>query len=458
MSMHWSLTAIAQACSGAIAPSEASRTIQSVSIDTRTLGLNALFVALPGERVDGHDLLEQAQIAGAAAALVQRPVSCALPQIIVGDTQLALGQIARAWRKEMPAQRLALTGSNGKTTVKTLLHSILSQQASCLATAGNYNNELGLPLTLLTLRQEHEFAVLEMGAGKAGDIAYLAELAEPSIALVNNAMAAHLERLGSIRGVAEEKAAIYRALRSSGLAVINADDPHREVFEQAAKHVRHSYFSLTDASADFYASNIDLGEHCRFTLHSPMGEVAITLPLLGEHNVRNALAAAAMAYGAGASLKQIATGLAAVQPVSGRLQLQAQSGGWNLLNDSYNANPGSLLAGMQALCTLPGQAWVVLGNMAELGEDALAMHRQIGVSAREMGVAKLWCHGELAAEAAKAAGAIGRNFDSLEQLAEALQSSLQAGTNVLLKGSRSARMERVLALLQAQTNELGSAH
>ena len=461
MSLNWPLAELSHAATGAIThPGCAAQTVQSISIDTRTLTPGALFVALPGERVDGHDLLEQASSAGAAAALVQRPVAHPLCQVLVRDTQLALGQIASAWRKKMPAQRLALTGSNGKTTVKNLLHAILSQQANCLATAGNYNNELGLPLTLLALRPEHDFAVLEMGAGKPGDIAYLAELGAPTVGLVNNAMAAHLQRLGSIQGVAEEKAAIYRALPTSGLAVINADDPHRAVFDAAAAHTRRCYFSLAQPSADFYASDVQLGEISRFTLHAPIGQIEVLLPLLGAHNVRNALAAAAMAYGVGASLAQIAAGLAAVQAGPGRLQLQAQNGGWNLLNDSYNANPGSLLAGVEALCALPGQAWVVLGNMAELGEDAVNLHREIGLKARELGVAKLWCFGDLAASAADAAGSIGRNFDSLEQLSDALRLELHAGVNVLLKGSRSARMERVLTLLtpHAPAQATGSTH
>lgn len=456
MSMHWPLTEIAQACGASVGGAQPAQLIHSVSIDTRTLSPGALFVALPGERVDGHDLLAQASAAGANAAVVQRPIANPIAQILVPDTQLALGQIARAWREKMPAKRLALTGSNGKTTVKNLLHSILSQRANTLATAGNYNNELGLPLTLLALRAEHEFAVLEMGAGKPGDIAYLAELGAPSISLVNNAMAAHLQRLGSIRGVAEEKAAIYRALPASGLAVINADDPHRAVFDAAAAHTRRCYFSLAQPSADFYASHVQLGERCRFQLHSPVGQIPVDLPLLGAHNVSNALAAAAMAFGAGADLEQIAAGLHAVEAGPGRLQLQPQPAGWNLLNDSYNANPGSLLAGMRALCALPGSAWVVLGNMAELGDDAMALHREIGVQARELGVAQLWCHGELAGVAADAAGTIGRRFDSLEQLAEALRASLHAGINVLLKGSRSARMERVLALLTPQAT--GGTH
>lgn len=456
MSMHWPLAEIAQACGGSVSGAPSPQPIHSVSMDTRTLNPGALFVALPGERVDGHDLLAQASAAGANAALVQRPVAHPIAQILVPDTQHALGQIARAWREKMPAKRLALTGSNGKTTVKNLLHSILSQRANTLATAGNYNNELGLPLTLLALRAEHEFAVLEMGAGKPGDIAYLAELGAPSISLVNNAMAAHLQRLGSVFGVAQEKAEIYRALPASGMAIINADDSHHSVFEQASAHSKRLRFSLSSPEADFYASELQLGERCLFKLHSPVGQIAIDLPLLGAHNVSNALAAAALAFAAGADLAQIAAGLHAVHAGPGRLQLQPQPAGWNLLNDSYNANPGSLLAGMQALCVLPGTPWVVLGNMAELGDDAIALHREIGVQARELGVAQLWCHGELAGEAADAAGTIGRRFDSLEQLADALRSSLHAGINVLLKGSRSARMERVLALLIPQAT--GSTH
>jgi UDP-N-acetylmuramoyl-tripeptide--D-alanyl-D-alanine ligase len=387
--------------------------IQSVSSDTRTLRPGALFAALPGARFDGHDLLAQAHAAGAAAALVVR-VNAQVPlaQIVVADVPHALGQLAHGWIDTLAVKRIALTGSNGKTTVKNLTASILQNAGETLATQGNLNNELGLPLTVLSLRPAHRFAVLEMGAGQPCDIAYLAKIANPDVALVNNAMAAHLERLGSVHGVAVEKSSIYRALRPNGVAVINLDDSERATFNAAAERadVTRLRFSTQDASADVYACDIVLGATSRFTLCCASGTAAIHLPLLGLHNVRNALAATALSLAAGASFAQVCAGLQTALPAAGRLRLLPQQGGWRVLDDSYNANPGSLAAGMDALVTLAGEPWVVLGNMAELGQDAQALHADVGAHAQRIGIRRLYCLGDNAAFGGVVAGATMRGF------------------------------------------------
>jgi UDP-N-acetylmuramoyl-tripeptide--D-alanyl-D-alanine ligase len=446
---------IAQLCGGVL-NGAGSAMISSVVIDSRAVTPGALFVALIGERADGHDYLDAAQRLGANAALVSRPIAHALPQIVVPDTQLALAAFARAWAQRMPALRIALTGSNGKTTVKNLTQSILATRGECAATLGNLNNELGLPLTVLRLRPEHAFAVLEMGAGQVGDIAYLTDIARPNVALVNNAMAAHLERLGSVHGVALEKSAIYRALGSADTAVFNLDDAEYATFLAAAANAKTLRFSLLNPAADVYASDIVLGAQSlmsrvplgsQFTLHCPLGSTQIELALIGEHNVRNALAAAALAYASGATLAQIRTGLQSARATSGRLMVRAQPAGWTLLDDSYNANPGSVTAGIDALVTLPGAAWVVLGSMAELGADSARLHEEIGAYAAHKGVQRLLCLGPNASLAALRAGSIGQTFEELESLVAVLKAQLHPGVNLLVKGSRSARMERVLAAL-----------
>ncbi len=464
--MNLTLSEFASLVDGAlIAPNidEATMIVQSISCDTRNLEPSAAFVAIKGERIDGHALLAQAQAQGAVAALVSVQCETSLPQILVPDVEAALARLAAAWCKRMPAKRIAITGSNGKTTVKNLTASILAQVGETLATAGNLNNELGLPLTALRIRQKHQFAVLEMGAGKPGDISHLTNIARPHVALVNNAMAAHLERLGDVHGVAEEKSSIYRALLPGGTAIINLDDAELPCFLHAASQPAAAKltFSLNSPAADVYATDVKSGLKSSFTLHCPLGSAPISLPLLGSHNIRNALAAASLAIAAGANLAQISAGLNQAASTKGRLQLCPQPDGWNLLDDSYNANPGSVKAGMEALVALGGRAWVVLGNMAELGDNADAMHQEVGAHAREVGVERLFCLGAHAAHAAQSAGAIGEAFSDIDALARALKANLaqsqgaNLSVNLLVKGSRSAGMERVAALLGADVNNAG---
>jgi UDP-N-acetylmuramoyl-tripeptide--D-alanyl-D-alanine ligase len=442
-SLQWLLDASGGELHGAIDP---HRQFSAIVSDTRKLQTGSVFAALKGERVDGHDLLAQAQAAGALIALVETVQAHALTQIKVDNVQATLGRLAKAWIASLSCTKIALTGSNGKTTVKNLTASILSKVAPSFATEGNLNNELGLPLSALSVRSEHRYAVLEMGAGQPGDIDYLAALIAPDVSLVNNAMSAHLERLGSVLGVAEEKSAVYRHLRQGGTAVINADDAQADVFvrhanARASKLLR---FGLSH-DCDIRASDVRLSDHSEFVLHIGNESISIQLPLLGLHNVRNALAASGLAFAAGATLAQIKSGLEAAEAAPGRLRLLKQAAGWTLLDDSYNANPGSVRAGIEALCNLRGDAWLVLGNMAELGADELAMHAEIGAFAKQTGVVRLFTVGEKAAHATRAAAGIAEHFADQSALIAALKQQLHPAVNLLVKGSRSSRTELIIA-------------
>lgn len=422
--------------------------ITGFSTDSRAITKSALFVALRGERFDGHGFVAQARAAGAAAALVDHAMDDPIPQLVVSDTLLAMGQIASLWRQRFTPTLIALTGSNGKTTVKNLLASIFSQIAPTLATDGNFNNEIGVPLTLAQLDASQRFAVIEMGAGKPGDIGYLAKLARPDIGLVNNAAAVHIERLLSIDGVAQTKGAIYDAhpLRA---AVINRDDAFAEAWAARAGDAALHWFSLDrPMPGDVTATAIVLGESTQFELHCALGSAKVMLPLEGRHNVRNALAATACAIAAGASLDAIVAGLGAVKRQSGRLTRIPTERGYTLIDDAYNANPASLKAAIDTLITAPGQVlWLALGDMGELGPDASAMHAECGRYAQQQGVAKLFALGELSRATVAAFGPGARHFESPTALAEALDREIGAGVTLLVKGSRSARMERVIAAL-----------
>jgi UDP-N-acetylmuramoyl-tripeptide--D-alanyl-D-alanine ligase len=347
---------------------------------------------------------------------------------------------------------LAITGSNGKTSVKALLLAILDQAGGAYANPGNRNNEIGLPLAVLDAPEDVAFAIYEMGAGKPGDIAYLTAIARPDIALVNNIAPAHLERMGSLLGVAETKGAIYDALPADGVAVINADDAFAPFFAERSHGRRLIRFGL-DATADVTARDIrGDGEGSRFVLVSPLGETDVTLAMPGRHNVRNALAAASLAIGAGAPLDAIARGLEAAQPVAGRLVAHRLDNGAVLIDDSYNANPGSLQVAIDTLASAAasvdgGEAWLVLGDMRELGVDAEALHFEAGRRARNAGIARLYALGPLSAHATSAFGDGARHFASHHELADALRSDLQAGVRVLVKGSRGSAMDLVVKAL-----------
>ena len=440
-----SLSAIAVWTHGRLFGADAA--VTGVAIDTRKLQPGDLFVAIKGERVDGHDYLAEAAARGAVAALVTRKVDSDLPQLLVDDAELALGDLASAVRAQRDVRVIGITGSNGKTTVKTLVASVLSRHGRTHVSAGNFNNELGLPLTLLAMPQDTEYAVLEMGAGKPGDIAYLAAIARPDIGLVTLIAPAHLARMGSIEGVAETKGALYQALPADGIAIINADDHFASFFgglAGARKVLRYGLDHPADIGADIIEQRAD---GSRFVLSTPHGDAEVTLPLPGRHNIANALAAAAIALALDVPMDTIVAGLEQVSGVAGRLRREVMAGGWTLIDDSYNANPSSMAAAIDTLLLADGERWLVLGDMAELGPEARALHAGIGERARECGVERLFAVGPLGVATVEAFGTQGEHFNDKPALIAALQAQLHAGVTCLVKGSRSAGMEQVVAAL-----------
>jgi UDP-N-acetylmuramoyl-tripeptide--D-alanyl-D-alanine ligase len=426
------------------------RSFAEVSSDTRQVGRGDLFVALRGPRFDGHEFLDAAQGAGAVGALVDRQQDLALPQIVVADTQEALTRAAAGWRDQFNGPLLGVAGSNGKTTVKEMLAAILAQSGSCLATRGNLNNHIGVPLTLLRLRATHRYAVIEMGANRAGEVAALTAIARPDVGLITNAGAEHLEGFGSLDGVAQAEGEMVASLAPGGWAVLNMDDPYAALWRGMTR-AQVVGFGLSSA-AQYRAEDIrvEIEEHAfrtRFMLVAPGGRQPVELQLGGQHNVINALAAAAAAVSAGASLADVAAGLATMRAVQGRLQLKLTRHGSQLIDDSYNANPSSMRAGIDALVALRGRKWLVLGDMGELGDFAQSSHAEIGQYARERGIERLFATGALATLAVEGFGAGAEWFPDTETLARALDDRLSVDVCLLVKGSRSARLERVVAAL-----------
>lgn len=431
-------------------PSWAAMSVSAVHSDSRSVKPGGLFVALRGARADGHDFLPQVRAAGAVAALVDHKMDDVLPQLVVPDVLAALGQIANLRRQSLRIPVLALTGSNGKTTVKNLAAAILAEVGQTYATRGNRNNELGLPLSLLEVSDLDAFAVLEMGAGAPGDIAYLSQTAQPTVALVNNIGPAHLERLGSLDGVAAEKASIYRGLGADGVAIVPADDAYADSLTVAAAPNRSRRFGLSD-TADVRATQISAeGLVSRFTLHVDDDAVDVALALPGLHNVRNALAAAALAHAAGATLDDIALGLSSYQPSSGRFVVHEHEGYW-LIDDCYNANPASMQAGINAAVALgASETWLALGDMAELGDQGPELHTTVGRYARAQGVTRLFAVGPLGAHTVAAMGSGALHYADQTALISALTQLVKPGVALLVKGSRSAAMERVIEALRAR--------
>ncbi len=428
----------------------ADRPVQRVTTDSRSLQPGDLFVALSGERHDGHDYVLQAMTAGAAGALVSRRQAVDLPQLCVPDTLLGLQAVAAAWRARLSLPVVAVTGSNGKTTTKQLLRSVLAVRGPVLATRGNLNNHIGVPLTLLELRPDHRSAVVEMGANHAGEIARLTELTRPDVGVVTQAGDAHLEGFGSRDGVAQAKGELFAGMRG-GIAVINGDDLYAPLWQQLARNSAQLRFGLQDQvdvqalHLQAFASNDVAGT--QFVLRTPDARVTVRLPLPGRHNVMNALAAAACAVALGIDATEIAAGLERVEAAEGRLGWKTTREGARLLDDSYNANPSSLRAGMELLAAQPGERWLVLGGMAELGGNAAQLHLEAGRAARQLGIDRLYALGPLAAEAARGFGEHGAAFDEVAALVAALKPLLNPTTTLLVKGSRSARMERVVQAL-----------
>lgn len=423
-----------------------------VVTDTRALQPGDLFVALAGERFDAHDFLAEAAVKGAVGALVSRPVDAPIAQLLVPDTLAALQRYAASWRRHFGGPVIGVTGSNGKTTTKQLLAAVFAARGPVLYTEGNLNNHIGVPLTLCRLRREHRTAVIEMGANHAGEIAALARLARPGVGIVTQAGDAHLEGFGSREGVAKAKGEMFAAL-NGGVAVINADDAYAGLWVKLAADNRIVSFGFA-GHADVRAERLVAGaDESRFLLVTPAGEAEVQLPLPGRHNVANALAAAATGFALGLEPAVIAAGLAKVEAPKGRVAVKTHVSGARLIDDSYNANPTSLNAAMELLARESGRRLLVLGDMAELGPDAARLHADAGLRARTLGLDGLYTLGRLSAEAARTFGGAAQSHSELDALIAALRSQLTAGTTILVKGSRSARMERVVAALTDNNNE-----
>lgn len=442
------LSHISQRLSGELRNGDAE--FNSVSIDTRTLQAGDLFIAIQGPNFDGHRFVETAHEAGAAAALVQHPVSSELPQLVVKDTRDALGTLGVINREAFAGTMLAMTGSAGKTTVKEMAAAILSQLGETLATHGNLNNELGVPLTLLSLEASHQYAVLELGASSIGEIAYTAGLVQPDVAILTNAAEAHIEGFGSLNNVVQAKGEIIDSLSANGTAVLNADDLNCYKWVSRTAGRKYLLFSLKeDRGAQFYARNcecMDNGAY-RFEMMTPQGSIDITLSQLGQHNIANALAAAAATSELGASLEAIKAGLESASPVAGRLASIDLSNGARIIDDSYNANPESLRAAIDVLSHSAGHKILVLGDMAELGDSALHDHCEAARYAQSKGIDNLLTVGSLSAHAAREFGPQGHAFEDQATLIESLSKRINKNTTVLVKGSRSAHMERIVQAL-----------
>ncbi len=420
----------------------------SVCSDSRSILPGSLFIALRGPNHDGHQHVAAAAEAGAVAALVEHPVDCVIPQIIVDDSRLALGRLASAWRQELATPLVAVTGSNGKTTVKEMCAAILAQAGNTLATRGNLNNDIGVPLTLLRLQRDHQYGVIEMGANHPEEIRYLTALTRPQVAIVNNAAEAHLEGFGSLEGVARAKGEIFEGLAENGVAIINADDQFAPMWHEMSASKQVLTFGLeqqADVSArwqgDVYGSRLEVT--------TPVSEFQLDIALPGRHNVMNALAAIAAATALNIDSRQIIDGLESMQAVGGRLQARRGINDATVIDDSYNANPASMGAGIRVLAECEGQRYLALGDMGELGADAAELHRQVGSEAREAGIDGLYATGTLSRGAVEAFGENGHFFEQQQQLIAALLPQMKSDVTVLVKGSRSSRMERVVEALSA---------
>ena len=433
-------------------------TFSGVSIDSRKLEPGELFVAIEGPNFDGHDFVDVAHQRGAAAAMVSKSVECSIPKLQVANTRKALSSLSKGWRQRYSSPLVALTGSNGKTTVKEMLAAILGQHHRVLVTKGNLNNNLGVPLTLLRLSDLDDYAVIELGANHLTEIESLSLLAEPDVALITNIGVAHLEGFGSIDGIAQAKSEIFRGLKKDGIALLNRDDKYYEYMAEQANDYRQisfggSQYADIRLQKDSLTSSLDENAwKTYFDVATPQGDMNIQLSLAGRHNVQNALAAIAVAVALEIPLADITSGLALMSPVSGRMQVRKGIGEWSVVDDTYNANPVSLNAALEMLSTLSGAKIVVMGDMAELGDEAVALHEQAGRIAREHGIDKLYGVGPLCVNTVKAFGAGAKHYDSQLELINDLITDLhsvctcQANT-ILVKGSRGAGMERIVASL-----------
>lgn len=420
-----------------------------VSTDTRSIKEGDLFVALTGPNFDGHDFLNQAKDAKAAAAIVSKNVRTDLPCLKVADTRKALGMLAKYHRAQHPIPIAAITGSCGKTTTKTMLAHILSQRAPTHVNKASFNNDIGVPLTLLGLRKEHQFAVSEMGANHPGEIQYTTSLVRPHVAVINNVAPAHLEGFGSVKGVATAKSEIFQGLDDDGIGVVNADDKFADYIREQVGNHKIITFGIQN-QADVMARNVGLNHDgfAQFTLVTPKGNAEVTLPVIGEHNVMNALSAAAIAIAFDLTINEIKTGLETFEPVDMRLIRKKGHYGSLVLDDTYNANPLSFDAALHVLVHYPGESILVIGDMGELGERVREFHQEIGVKAKNLGVKHLLAVGEMSQLAVEAFGENGVCYPSHQALIADLLPHLKQDVTVLVKGSRRTQMERVVAAIE----------
>ena len=417
--------------------------VSGVSTDTRNLKFGDLFVALQGEKFDGHKFIDTTIEQIVRGVLVHKPVVTSLPLVKVEDTLVGMTRWAHAWRNKVNPSLVAVTGSNGKTTVKQMISSIFERAGKVCATQGNLNNHIGVPLTLLRLREGDRFAVIEMGANHHGEIHHLSTLAEPDVAVITNAGPAHLEGFGSVAGVAKAKGEIIDGVSAEGTVVLNADDDYIEYWRQNAQHLKVITFGFKPSAQ---IRGLALSES-ELQITTPNFESKVRLPVLGKHNMYNALAATAAAYAMELGQDDIVKGLQSTSEVSGRLQIKPGILGSTIIDDTYNANPASLQAAIEVLCAQQGEPWLVLGDMGELGGDAKTIHARMGELARTAGVKRLFGLGELAAHAVAAFGEDGLHFQQHEELSKQLLSRLNSDCCVLVKGSRAMHMEDVVKLI-----------
>jgi len=430
----------------------------SVTTDTRKAGRGDLFVALVGPNFDGHDFISRAKQAGAVAALVSREVNTELPYVVVDDTRIGLGKLAAYWRDQFKHPLVAVTGSNGKTTVKEMIASILGQSGPVCVTRGNLNNDIGVPLTLLSIRPEHRYAVIEMGMNHLGEISYLSTLAKPDVAVITNAAEAHLEGLGSVDKVAQAKGEIFDSAAADAVAILNADDTYFEYWKSRIGNRRCVSFGI-DNTADFSSDYESVDDGMKIFLKCSEGGIEMKLPLYGKHNVMNALAASAAAVAAGSNLADIKNGLEKLRSVAGRLEVKHGINGARVLDDTYNANPASVAAGLQVLRESKGERILVLGDMAELGEAAGGIHSRVGELARRVGADRVFGFGPFSKQAVEHFGKGGKHFEDRQALVDELRECMKPDVTVLVKGSRKMQMEQVVDQITVKgkaANETGN--
>ena len=452
--MNWLLSRVAEVTGGQLVGQDLS--LQGVTTDTRAVAAGQLFIALRGERFDAHDFLDAAVAAGAGALLVADAarIPAGVPAVVVDDTRLALGRLAAAWRAEFDLPVIAVTGSNGKTTTKEMIAAILKAAFgdAVLATRGNLNNDIGLPLTLLALDASHRAAVIEMGMNHPGEIDYLTHIGAPTVALVTNAQRAHLEGMGDLDEVAREKGSIFNGLSAGGIAVINEDDSYAGFWRGMVGNRTVRSFGI-DRPADVHGVVRQHGLEITMELTAAEGQAAFTLGIPGRHNARNAMAAAAACLAAGIPLAAVGEGLGRFAGVKGRLQRRAGRNGAEILDDTYNANPDSVRAGIDVLAATIGRKVLVLGDMGEIGEASGQYHDEIGGYAKSQGVDRLFALGDAVQQAVRNFGEGARHFCNIDKLIVAVDKELGPETTVLVKGSRFMKMERVAdALASGEKN------